>query len=253
MLRIGEVNHTAYGSPLIGFSPCFRGKQDQHRQDLEPSGEHVEDQDQLRGIGIKTEISHRVDMPEPRTDIVEGCCNCGKIGEEVLPVEGNQKDGKNKDKYIENQVAVHRANHAVLDAFTLQPDRPDRLRMDDQMQLLPHLLNEDQKPRNLKTAAGGARTGARKHQKKQHHLRRLRPESEVQRGKAGRRNQGAYREEGMMKGIEQSPSDLQKDTDTQKNRRQQYDQEIGARLLTAKRRSPVPLLQEVKDIEIHAE
>ena len=108
----------------LELSPCISGEQDQHRVQLQTSGQHVEDQDKLGEIGVDAEILGRTDQFQTGTNVVECGGNGGEIGGQVKIIDSDQKKRHGKDKevgcqeygYGPDNLLVHRTS-LKIDSF----------------------------------------------------------------------------------------------------------------------------------------
>ena len=155
--------------------PGLPHEKQENRENLQTSGQHIENQDELDAAGEKRKIFGRSDQRETRTDVVEGRGNRGKVGDQIVVVERNQKNGQGEDHQIGDQENIGRADDLMFHQFAVHGDFTDRTRVQMLVELFADALEQDDKARNLDAAAGTARTRADEHQDDQNRTGQTRP------------------------------------------------------------------------------
>lgn len=67
--------------------PRIRYEQQQQREQLQASGEHVEDQHELGKVGKHRKVSARADQRKAWADVVKRRRDCGKVGDKVEVIQ----------------------------------------------------------------------------------------------------------------------------------------------------------------------
>lgn len=157
------------------LAPNRRVEQNEQREQLQSACEHIKHQHIFGKWAEEIEVCRRAYQRETRTDVVYRCGNGGEVRDQIMTFKRNRKDRRSKDDNKCHDIDVCRANHFVLNRFSVHFDLGDNFRMDIRAHLLDDGFACDDKTRDFDAAAGTACTGTAEHQHDKNCLARFWP------------------------------------------------------------------------------
>lgn len=113
-----------------GIFPDGRMEQDQQWKQLQPAGQHIKHQYKLGKDIELSEVLCWSYLGKTGSHIIDGGENCGKVGDQILILEGDRKDGKSKNNHKRNKKYIDGTDDLVVHRFALHINFADALWMD---------------------------------------------------------------------------------------------------------------------------
>lgn len=191
------------------FRPGPGIEQDQHGQKFQPSGQHVEDQDQFRQMAVVEEVPGGAYSGQAGTDVVQGSSHGGEVGLKAESVQAHHQDGQEKDQEIGNQEDINGSQHLAVHGLPVHTHPLDPMRMEHLAQFQEDGFAGQDHPAHLHPAAGTAGASPYYHQEHQDELGKAGPQVEIHRAVASGGHDAPHLEErrpqGFFQGIETVP------------------------------------------------
>lgn len=149
------------------FHPGPGIEQDQHGQQFQSSGQHVEDQHQFGGEAVVSEVPGGPYPCQAGTDVVQGSGHSSEVGLEIEPVQAHGQDGQEENQEIGDQKDVDGIEHFAVHGLPVHAHPLDPVGMEYLSQFQENGLAGEHDPAHLHPAAGAAGAGPHHHQEHQ--------------------------------------------------------------------------------------
>ena len=182
---------------FLSVAPGAAGDQHQHREDLQSSRQHIQDQNDLGKIAEAGEVAGGTNGFQTWADVVKTGQYRGEIGSGGEVVQTDQQEADDDNDYIGSQIGIGVVQDPLLDRLTVAADNLNLSGMQDLADIPPQALKDQQHPGYFDAAAGGAGAGTHHHQAQQDRLGEAGPQIKVCSGKACRRDDTGHLEKGV--------------------------------------------------------
>ena len=95
--------------------PRIGQKEHQHREDFQTAGEHIEDHDELGGVGVAAKVHHGADLIQAGADVVQGSGNGREVRHHVEAVQTDEQERRRKDEDVRCHIDVRCTDGLVVE------------------------------------------------------------------------------------------------------------------------------------------
>lgn len=191
------------------FHPGPGIEQDQHGQQFQSSGQHVEDQHQFGGEAVVSEVPGGPYPCQAGTDVVQGSGHSSEVGLEIEPVQAHGQDGQEENQEIGDQEDVNGIEHFAVHGLPVHAHPLDPVGMEYLSQFQENGLAGEHDPAHLHPAAGAAGAGPHHHQEHQDGFGKAGPQVKIHGAEPGGGHDASHLEkggpEGLFQGVEPVP------------------------------------------------
>lgn len=182
--------------------PESRMEEDEKREQLQSSGQHIEHQHPFGKSGEDAEAAGGTYFRQSGSDIVQCGQDSGKICGEIPSLDGDKEYGGHQYKDKGNEIDVNGTNHIMLHRFSFKVNFLNAFRMDIGLEFLDHSLDHNDKAGYLDTASRTSGTGAAEHQEEKGCLTYRGPGVKIHGGESGCGHDGRDLEGGVCQRLE---------------------------------------------------
>ena len=149
---------------FLSVAPGAAGDQHQHREDLQSSRQHIQDQNDLGKIAEAGEVAGGTNGFQTWADVVKTGQYRGEIGSGGEVVQTDQQEADDDNDYIGGEIGVGVAQYPFVYDPVIAANHLYFFRIQNLPDVPPQILEQQQHPGAFEAATGGACAGAYHHQ-----------------------------------------------------------------------------------------